>query len=386
MFSKCAIPSALCFVLIELTRPVVVYLIPAFLSVVTGTLLPRSADAPAGLSSVRSLDARAVAPTLDFHNSTWIWTGEKPMPLGVRPFRKTIPASKTKCPVCATILISSDDTYSIVVNGAEIGSGNGWGQPAVYTAALQPENENVFAIAMNNLYVNAASLIVTIHVDYKDGTSETIVTDNTWKTLKTVPPSGWANPNFNDSAWGNAVSILAGTSTPWGQPFVLPPVMNMTGRREIWTNESNAQGTAPVGHRPFRKTITSPYGKAAVCGKVVITADNAYTLYVNGDNIGSGRAWRSMQAYSIPRLDSDVNDVVVDGENVTPNSRAWVAAGILIAYNDGSSERYYTDASWKTLNSAPSAGFEQAGTDDSSWMSATDLGPFSESGETVPRA
>ncbi|PBK87483.1 hypothetical protein ARMGADRAFT_456597 [Armillaria gallica] len=236
--------------------------------------------APTSVPLVWSLDARAIAPTLDFYNSTWIWTGEKPMPLGVRPFRKTLPASRRKCPVCATILISSDDTYSIVVNGAAIRSGNGWRQPAVYTTGLHPKNENVFAIAVNNTNGDAASFIVTISVDYTDGTTETITTDNTWKTLKTVPPSGWTNPSFDDSAWLNAVSILAGTSTPWDQPFVLPPVMNMTDTRVIWTNETEPNGNQPVRHRPFRKTITSPYGKAAVCGKVIITAYAAGTGFM----------------------------------------------------------------------------------------------------------
>lgn len=63
------------------------------------------------VSLVRSLDARDVAPVLDFTDSTWIWTGEQAgssdvAPVGVRPFRKEIPSSSTKCPVYATILIS----------------------------------------------------------------------------------------------------------------------------------------------------------------------------------------------------------------------------------------------------------------------------------------
>ncbi|PBK85492.1 hypothetical protein ARMGADRAFT_1036254 [Armillaria gallica] len=376
-------------------------LLPAFLSVVGGTTLRPLADistavtenvsadiaanASADAVALRSLDARAVAPTLNFDKSFWIWTGEKPMPLGVRPFRKVVPSSSSKCPVCATIIISSDDTYSITVNGAEIGSGNGWVNPAVYTAGLQPENKNVFAIAGTNTVGDAASLIATILVDYSDGTTETIVTDNTWKTLQTPPPSGWTSASFNDSAWLNATLIQAGTSTPWSQPFVLPPAVNVTGTRDIWTNETNAQGIAPVGHRPFRKTISSPYGKAAVCGKVFVTADDAYTLYVNGDNIGSAEDWTSMEVYSIPQLDPDVNVVAVDGANTLANSNSWLAGGILIAYSDGSSERYLTDGSWKTMTSAPPAGFEQVTTDDSSWISSTDLGAM-HSGVTVPRA
>ncbi|KAK0229323.1 lectin [Armillaria nabsnona] len=313
-------------------------------------------EASADAVVLRSLDARAVAPTLNFDKSFWIWTGEKPVPLGVRPFRKMVPSSSTKCPVCATIIISSDDTYSITVNGAEIGSGNGW-----------PENKNVFAIARTNTVGDAASLIATILVDYGDGTTETIVTDNTWKALQTVPPSGWTSRNTH--------ALVAAV--------FLPPAVNVKGTRDIWTNGTNAQGIAPVGHRPFRKTITSPYGKAAVCGKVFVTADDAYTLYVNGDNIGSAEDWTSMEAYSIPQLDPDVNVIAVDGANALANTPGWLAGGILIAYSDGSSERYFTDSSRKTMTSPP-AEFEQATTDDSSWISSTDLGAL-HSGVTVPR-
>ncbi|KAK0460139.1 uncharacterized protein EV420DRAFT_1641469 [Desarmillaria tabescens] len=205
------------------------------------------------------------------------------MPLGVRPFRKTIPASRTKCPVCATIIVSSDDLYSITVNGVEIGSGNGWTHPAVYTVGLQPENDNVLAIAGNSTYRDAVPRSLLI--------------------IKMAPLK--LHRYFDDAPWGNTVSILAGTSTPWGQPFVLPPVMSMTGTRQIWTNKTDANGYEPIEHRPLRKTITSLYGKAAVCGKVVVTADNAYTPYVNV--------------------------VAVDGENQPPLSKAWVVASILIA-------------------------------------------------------
>lgn len=92
-----------------------------------------------------------------------------------------------------------------------------------------------------------------------------------------------------------------------------------------------------------------------------------------------------MEVYSIPQLDPDVNVVAVDGANTLANSNGWLAGGILIAYSDGSSERYLTDASWKTMTSAPPAGFEQATTDDSSWVSSTDLGAMSSS-VTVPPA
>ncbi|KAK0492275.1 lectin [Armillaria luteobubalina] len=349
-----------------------VYLLPVFLSVVTGTQLSHSANT-SGIPPAHGLDARAVNPTLDFSGSTWIWTGEQngadedDSPAGVRPFRKAIPSSSTKCPVCATIIISCDDSYSIFVNGREIGAGSGLYTSAVYTVGLEPEGHNVFAIAVNNV-VGAAGLIAAIHVDYSDGTTQTIVTDTTWKTIKATPPGGWTSPSFNDSAWIAASSEGPTAGTPWKMP-PLPPAMSMAGVSWIRTNETSAAGVDPLGHRPFRKTIVSPYGKVAVCGKVVITADDEYTLYVNGNNIGNGSDFITMQAYSIPILDADENLIAVDSVNTRP-ILAGLIAGVLVAYSDGTSETYYTDDSWKTLAETSPAGFEATDLDDSSWMSA----------------
>ncbi|KAK0222252.1 lectin [Armillaria fumosa] len=346
----------------------VLLLLPVFLSAVALPTSEISANATSSISSEgllpRLLDARAVAPVLDFSQSSYIWMREQngtdhTAPLGARPFRMEIPSSSTKCPVCATIIIACDDQCPIFVNGVQIGTGRGPGQRAVvYTAGLFLHSKNVFAISVSNT-VGSAGLIATILVDYTDGTTETIVTDSSWKTLK---------------------------ASPWGTPR-LPPAINMTTAGWLQTNEGDLSGSAPRGHRPFRKAFTSPYGKAAVCGKVVLSVEDSYTLYVNGKTIGTGSSWRAMQAYSIPQLDPDVNVVAVNGANVRANSRVYLAAGVLIAYNDGTSETYYTDASWKTLNALPPAGFEQPDADDSEWVTSTLWagGPVG-NGATVPNA
>ncbi|KAK0460131.1 lectin [Desarmillaria tabescens] len=303
------------------------------------------------------------------------------------PFRVEIPSSATKCPTCATIIVACDDQCPVYVNGQQIGTGRAPQQGAVvYTAGLNPDSKNVFAIGVSNTAEGSAGLIATILVDYTDGTTETIVSDSTWKTLKGVAPGGWTSPSFDDSAWTAADVEGPSTASPWGTP-ALPPAINMTTAGWLQTAESVSSGSAPRGHRPFRKTFTSPYGKAAVCGKVVLSVEDSYTLYVNGKTIGTGSGWKVMQAYSIPQLDPDVNVVAINGANVRANSRVYLAAGVLIAYNDGSSETYYTDGTWKTLNALPPAGFEQPDADDSEWVGATLWagGPVG-NGATVPNA
>ncbi|SJK98725.1 uncharacterized protein ARMOST_01994 [Armillaria ostoyae] len=355
---------------------------------------PASEDVNTGQISNLKLSAREEFSSLYFDNAKWIWTSEPVAHLGPRPFRKRVPSSSTKCPVCATIILSSDDIYTLNVNGREIGTGEGWGNVVTYTVGLEPEGDNVFAIQVNNTIGAAGPLIATIRVNYKDGSTDMIYTDTTWKTLSSVPPAGWTSPSFDDSKWETPVVKLAGTQTPWGGPWAYPPAIDMDPAQTIWTDEVK-NGVAPVGHRAFRTTLTSPYGKAAVCGKMVIDADNNYTLYVNGDYLGHGGDWHTMQAYSVPILDPDVNVIAVDGENgvVSPGSTqpnaAAVVAALVIAYNDGSFATFYTSKNWKAVHSVPS-GFEEKDYDDGSWMAASEYGTFAtssyKSATTIPLA
>ncbi|KAG7442377.1 uncharacterized protein BT62DRAFT_936234 [Guyanagaster necrorhizus] len=60
--------------------------------------------------------------------------------------------------------------------------------------------------------------------------------------------------------------------------------------------------------------------------------------------------------------------------------------GVLVAYDDGTSETYYTDDSWKTLDETTPAGFEDMDLDDSPWISATEWVNGEANLVTVPRA
>ncbi|KAK0202315.1 lectin [Desarmillaria ectypa] len=372
-------------------------LLPMLLSAVSTTAFPTSERGLAidgGVAVTTSLVARAQAQPLTFDNSNWIWTGETASPGGAapngsRPFRKTIPHTSTKCPVCATAIIIADNRYTLYANGAEIGSGiayEGTGSTSqVYTVGLSPEIDNVIAINATNTG-GPAGLIATIHVDYLDGTSETFVTDASWKTLRTPTADGFGNPSLDDSAWiAASVQGKAGMA-PWGT-IALPPALDLTQSNWIWTNETpNAAVTAPVGNRAFRKTIQSPYGKGAVCAKIVLTTDNGYTVYANGQSLGSGSDYTTAQAYSVPQLNPDENVFAVNGVNT--GGPAGVIGTILVAYTDSTSVSYITDNTWKSFVGVPS-GFELPATNDDSWDDATISGKYGVSpwgAITVPRA
>ncbi len=145
----------------------------------------------------RLLDARAVAPVLDFSKSSYIWTGEQTgtahtAPAGMRPFRVEIPSSATKCPhlrdnhrslvcwlyhslACTHICPATTSVPSTSMANRSVPGGAPKQGAVVYTAGLNPDSKNVFAIGVNNTAETSAGLIATILVDYTDGTTETIV-------------------------------------------------------------------------------------------------------------------------------------------------------------------------------------------------------------------
>ncbi|KAK0436043.1 lectin, partial [Desarmillaria tabescens] len=349
-----------------------------------GSALPTSeisADAASDLSSdallPQLLDARAVAPILDFSKSSYIWTGEQTgmahtAPAGMRPFRVEIPSSAMKCPTCATIIVACDDQCPVYVNGQQIGTGRAPQQGAVvYTAGLNPDSKNVFAIGMSNTAEGSAGLIATILVDYTDGTTETIISNSTWKTLKGVAPSGWTSPSFDDSTWTAADVEGPSMASPWGA-LVLPPAINMTTAGALPQRRSlRLMGNPLSAARLFSPCMSHAVFLYSCSLCLWSSREDSYTLYVNGKIVRTGSTWRAMQAYSLPQLEPDVNVVAVDGANLQGNTRVWLRVGVLIAYNDGSSEMYLTDGTWKTLNALPPAGFEQPDADDSEWVGAT---------------
>ncbi|KAK0239817.1 hypothetical protein EDD85DRAFT_949676 [Armillaria nabsnona] len=101
-----------------------------------------------------------------------------------------------------------------------------------------------------------------------------------------------------------------------------------------------------------------------MCAKVILTVDNTYTLYANGESLRSGADYHTAQAYSMCQLDPNRNVFTLNGENT--GGPAVAIATILVAYNDGTSVSYITDSFWKVFEGVPKA-FQCPSTDDSEW-------------------
>ncbi|KAJ8496526.1 hypothetical protein ONZ45_g12422 [Pleurotus djamor] len=325
----------------------------------------------AGYLACKPATAPARFQPLAFSSSAFIWTGEVSTPggnnsLGVRGFRKVVASPPGKCATCAEMIVAADDAAQVFVNGKLVGRSDSWVAGSMIYTGLMPSS-NVFAFLGNNTHdQSVAGVVAAIRIHYADGTSETIVTNDSWKTLRSVAPlDSFIYATFDDSTW----TAAAVQSSPTGvnHPFVLP----LDQSNWIWTSESQSSSEA-LGARAFRKTVSN-CAKRAVCATAVIVADDNYTFWVNGKVVGSGNSFRTSEAWSIPALEPTYNVFAIKATNT--GGPGGMGGTILITYSDGTTETITTDSTWLVSKDA-SEGFQETIIDDSGFTSATEVARF----------
>ena len=143
----------------------------------------------------------------------------------------------------------------------------------------------------------------------------------------------------------------------------------------IWSPENAA---APIGDCYFRRTFDLA---APESGRVEVTCDNVYRLFVNGVNVGSGNNWQQIDAYDIQRhLVKGRNIVAVHGLNSDGPNPAGFVARLIVKSKGSDAVDLSTGKEWKT-NLKPVDGWRDARLDDSAWKPAH---LFGELGKTAP--
>lgn len=141
----------------------------------------------------------------------------------------------------------------------------------------------------------------------------------------------------------------------------------------------------------LRRTIVAPQGKGLKSADIIMTADNAFSLYVDGILIGSTpqgsnpNGWQSGQRFVVGLAGNSSLFAVSalnypgDGTPDAPGPAGFIGV-LTMTYSDGTTATIQTDTSWK-LSKTVDEGFQLASTDDSDWGAATSLGLY---GVTIP--
>lgn len=170
-----------------------------------------------------------------------------------------------------------------------------------------------------------------------------------------------------------AALAAAGLTESSGQA---PPGPVDGGQPEwIWSAPDRSGRASAVTY--FRRTFQ--LGEPEV-GRVEITADDAYELFVNGRRVGGGQRWRVLDVYDITRfLVAGANTIAVRAENREGESAGLVAL-VSVRQLGNTDVSHSSDGTWRT-STQEARNWTAPRFDDSAWKPATRIGQL---GATAP--
>lgn len=157
----------------------------------------------------------------------------------------------------------------------------------------------------------------------------------------------------------------------WPREFAVSPepaydsVSAFASAKWIWFNEGRPERSAPPGTRSFRRTVNVT-GEIA-SARLVMTADNTFEAWVNGQHAGQGHDYHRGFAMDLRALlKPGANLVTVTAVNTLETANpAGLVGALEIQYRDGRKEAVPTDSTWEASRATGD-----------SWAAAMELGPL----------
>jgi hypothetical protein len=245
-------------------------------------------------------------------------------------------------------------------------------------------HSNLFAVVgtVSPLPGISGGFIAACQIVFSDGTIDTLVTaaDGSWHTapISNKCDLAFTQPEYREnSTWVGAT--LVGPYKNNSISFSpMPPPVTFGSSSWIWTNE----GTSLPGQaRAFRYTFNPPAGELPIYATILVTCDNSYTFWLNGNLIAVSPTetdWTVPQRYVL-QLRPGVNVFAFTGFNldVAP-SPAGLLVSAQVELASGALVNFVTDTTWRTLNAqTPPVNFHLPAFDDSSWNNSTRYANYS---------
>lgn len=293
--------------------------------------------------------------------TSWIWFPEgQPQvsaPIETNYFRRVITLPAKRAIKSAIFEYTGDNECRGWLDQVDLGARNNfktvkWNN---LTTRLEPGRTYTLGLVGRNegKEPNPAGVIGKLTVEFADGETLVIATDESWKVSKTFT-TNWNTPAFDDSSWVSAQKIGPAEMQPW-------------------TNPRTAEERR-LAARQLRKdfTVEKKISRATVsfCGL------GLSELYVNGEKIGDAVLSPAFAQYDKRAfyVTHDITENVRSGRNalgvILGNGRYYAArsktyAGTVsfgwpklllnlrLEFTDGSSQEIVSDESWQLTSDGP---------------------------------
>jgi len=145
----------------------------------------------------------------------------------------------------------------------------------------------------------------------------------------------------------------------------------------IWFEEGKRGLAVPPGDRYFRRTFVLPEGRSIAKAVLFLTADNSFTLFVNGKRRGRGSGFNQLFRFDLrDQLHAGRNVLALAVTNAGATANPAGLIGILkVTFENGAPLVLVTDGEWKSAKTA-SGKWTEPDYDDSSWTRVRVLGKY----------
>jgi alpha-L-rhamnosidase len=151
---------------------------------------------------------------------------------------------------------------------------------------------------------------------------------------------------------------------------------HLTGTQWIWFPRGEADVSAVVTERVFRRAVRLPDGQPITKALFHIAANNGCTVFANGIPVCKASTCDFVSEVDLTkRLHGGVNVLAVSAPNAGERPAPAGLIGLLeVQFADGASLKIATDSAWKAYDKEV-AGWQSTEFNDSGWISAEILGP-----------
>lgn len=183
----------------------------------------------------------------------------------------------------------------------------------------------------------------------------------------------WAMGLLQPSDWhARWVGLSSFSAMPASAvPAAALGAQSLAGLNWVWFPEGNPNVDAPRGTRYFRRTLDLPAGRKVKAAHFRLTADDLFTLYVNGKQVARSEgtdAWKTIRDVNLAQqLVAGQNTLAIATENVM--GAAGLIGVLRVEFEAGEPLVVPIDASWKASQTS-TTGWQNAGFDDAAWMPA----------------
>jgi HEAT repeat protein len=156
-------------------------------------------------------------------------------------------------------------------------------------------------------------------------------------------------------------------------------VVDFGGAEWIWS--APPAGAAALNHPAgvvwFRASVAVSEKAQIRSAELLVTADNLYTIYLNGQYVGESAAdpdaWRNAKRFDVaPLLAAGHNVMAIEAVN-TAAGAAGLLVRLVVELMDGQLAELATNPTWKCTTTEP-PNWQQPGLNDQAWPAAISLG------------